>query len=144
MLPWWVRQGFATAETAMAPEGQFTRRRWTAAGRAGAALAMDIKTAGMGGPDLSFCLHGRGRHGTPVVLLHDHLSHLKPSATQRPQQHVTVVLQGLEPGAGSCPHRQAPSPQGKGLAVGSQLGTGQARPGQPKGGQMALPLPGLP
>ena len=128
----------------MAPEGQFTRRGWTAAGRAGAALAMHIESAGMGGPDGSFILHGRGWNGTPVMLLHDHLSHLKTSSTQRPQQHVAVVLQGLEPGAGSCPHRQAPSPYGKGSAVGSQLGTGQARPGQPKGGQMALPLPRLP
>ena len=144
MLPGWVRQGFATAKTAMAPEGQFTRRGWTAAGRAGAALAVHIESAGMGGPDRSLFLHGRGRHRTPVVLLHYHLSHLKPSSTQGPQQHVAVVLQGLEPGAGSCPHRQAPSPQGKGSAVGCQLGTGQARPGQPKGGQMALPLPGLP
>ena len=110
MLPWWVRQGVTAAEAAMAPESKFTRRCGTAAGRAGAALAVHIESAGMGGPDGSFLLHGRGWNGTPVVLLDDHLSHLEPSATQRPQKHVAVVLQGLEPGAGSCPHRQAPSP----------------------------------
>lgn len=110
MLPWGVRQGFAAAETAMAPEGQFTRRGWTAAGRAGAALAMHIESTGMGGPDGRFLLHGGGRNRTSMVLLHDHLSHLKASSTQCPQQHVAVVLQGLEPGAGSCPHGQAPSP----------------------------------
>jgi hypothetical protein len=110
MLPWWVRQGFAAAEAAMAPEGQFTRRRWTAADRAGAALAMHVESAGMGGPDGRFLLHGRGLNGTRVVLLHDHLPHLEPRSAQGPQQHVAVVLQGLEPGAGSRPHREPPCP----------------------------------
>jgi len=107
-------------------------------------MAMDVESTGMGGPYGGFLLHRRGLNGAAVVLLHDDLPHLEARSAQGPQQHVAVVLQGLEPGARSRPHREPPCPQGKGAAVGSQLGAGQARPGQPEGGQMALPLPGLP
>ena len=81
MHPWRVRQGFATAEAAMAPEGQFTCRGWTAAGRAGAALAMDVESTGMGGPDGCFLRHRRRLKGPSVVLLHDDLPHLEPRST---------------------------------------------------------------
>ena len=102
---WEVRQGFAPAEAAMAPEGQFTRRSWTAAVRAGSTVAMHIESTGMDGPYGGFLMHRRGLNGAAVVLLHDDLPHLETCSAQGPKQHVAVVLKGLEPGAWSRPYR---------------------------------------
>ena len=76
-----------------------------------------------------------------MVLAETQIPNVEARASQGPQQLVAVVLQGLEPGPGSCPHGEHPALQVQWTAVGGQLAAGDARPGLPEAGQLPLTLP---
>jgi phage shock protein A len=104
---------------------------------------MDIHPAGVGCPHIRF-LEAAWRGGFAwVVLFQAQIAHAEAMGAQGPQQLVPVVLQGLEPGAGRCPHGEQAAVQPQGPAVGGELGAGDAGPGLPEGCQVSALLPAL-
>ena len=76
-----------------------------------------------------------------VVLLELQLTNRIAAAAQHRQQLMAAVAQGLQPlGLGGA-NEQSAAPQFQRTAVGSELGSGQFRPGLPERGQASLLLP---
>ena len=56
---------------------------------------MHIDAAGVMGPDFGFFQAASGGHRAPVVLLNPQIPQLEAGGPERPEELVTVVLQGL-------------------------------------------------
>lgn len=103
--------------------------------------AVHVDAARMPCPNVCFHLPGDRGQRLAVMLLHPHVPHGKPRSLERTEELVAGVEQTLKPGPRCRPHGQHAPQEAQGTAMGGQLGTGQAGPGLPESGQVALPLP---
>jgi hypothetical protein len=76
-----------------------------------------------------------------MVLLKAQIPHWKPRTAKGTEQLVAVVAEGLQPLGMAGAHAEHPCLQRERLAMGRQQLTGDARPGLPKGGEVAVAFP---
>lgn len=94
-------------------------------------------------PHLGLFVAAEGRQGGGLVLLQHQILYGKTSAAQGAQQAVFVEAQRLQPLGMARTHHQPSALQAQGAAMGGQLGSGDAGPGLPEGGEVLVAAPVL-